>query len=388
MSIVGLRDPCTLLELSMKPIFGIDFKGSLDHLMQLPPTEIFELAPLMLHNGASFYRNEFVSESESVDFMFPHRRNKFCSDYRCHNELRLISSFTRVMEKVLHVVKDMFPEELPDNAIDCLWRRNPLYQIVNTKDSSSIIKSYHERKNDVLALRKIARDKESLILPVLTSSSDIFCYYDPMCFFPVYVDGNRCVSVDEIYKLVWSMLFDVRMVVYDLEESRYSIGKVLYHLSMAGLLQVLKTLSWIDEIESKFIGKRKSIIDSLNIITNLRKLKEDIYKLDKTILFVIKNCNSVPLEGMLKVFERATTGNYLMTKCEIVIVYSFLKRKYHSLIEIRKSKIKYLLKKIEQSDEGGDEISIPLDSIDYISKSIKKLNEEVREMEIFMVNLS
>ncbi|CUT18163.1 MULTISPECIES: hypothetical protein [Candidatus Ichthyocystis] len=401
MSSINSRGNCTLLELSMKSVFGVDCKESLGHLMQLSHTEAFEFATLMRREGVSFSKYEPILESSSGREMFPERWDKFCDDHRWllgnPNDLRLISSFTVVMEKVIGIVGRMFPEKFDLDTIDCLWKYNLIYQIVNNKIGSDIVKAYYATEGTVLALMEPSNAADGLILPSLNSSADVFCYYDPMCFFPVHnhINGGRCSSALEIYKSIFSMLFDVSVVVYDLSESKDNISKILYHVLMAALLQIEKTLLKADEVRYELVGRRGvgierrlSIIESLNLITCLRSIKKDVCKVERTILLAIKNCNFVPLEDMMSMFKSISEREEEI-KCELVVVSAFLKTKYPQLIEKRRVMVRSMLDKVrrsEVSDSGC--MCLTHEHIDNIYKSVEKLNNEIKEMEVFLDSVS
>ncbi|WP_139057316.1 hypothetical protein [Candidatus Ichthyocystis hellenicum] len=372
--------PCTLLELSIKSIFGVDCRGSVDCLMQLPYYEVFGAAILVKRKrGISFSKYEPVFESSSSE-MFSCKLDDFCRGYfdptiNCE-KIRMLSSVTYLMEAIFFDLDVMFSESVEPELIDCSWKLNPIYQIVNSKDDVDIIRCCYERMNTILSLPEPVDAAVDLSLPVLTPSyekENVFCYYDPLCFFPVYDprSGSRCLSDTEILESMSFMISSVREIMFNLEDSRRRIGKKLYALSMAALLQMEKTFSEIDNIgKDELIGREKSIIGSLKLITCLRNLKDDVGKIKRTIFPAMKNCNFVPLEDMIEMFKSAESSLY---KKEIMMITSLLKRKYPNLISSRRLKIDNVIKKNKKSNKD---------------ESLKKMNDEIKEMEMLMRSFS
>ncbi|WP_092486103.1 hypothetical protein [Candidatus Ichthyocystis hellenicum] len=394
MAIVNYYNPSTLLELSASFVFGVDCKESLRYLGQLSNTEAFEFATLIRRGGVSFSKYEYVLDSSSGREMFPDRWDKFCEDHRWllsnPNDLRLMSSFTSVMERITVVVDFMFSDKLSCNMVDFYWRHNPIYQIVNNRYGTDIIRAYYEMESEILNLKDPVKIKKGLVLPILKSEEDVFCYYDPMCFFPVhsYISGERCLLAENVYELVWSMLLDVGTLIYDLTESKSGVRRSLYYVLISLSLQIEKMLLNAERVKYGIIGKgiltrdrKKSVIESLKLITCLRNLKKSVGKIEKTTLRAIKNCNFIPLEDVMRMFELVVNRDE-MYRSEIVVVSSFLKKKYPSLIESRKIMIESLLGKIKQSD--NDKGYLTQSYLDNVNRSIEKMRKEIEEMEVFL----
>ncbi|WP_092486079.1 hypothetical protein [Candidatus Ichthyocystis hellenicum] len=377
----------------MKSIFGVDCKGSVDNLMQLSQSEVFEVAVLVKRNRVSFSRYESISESGSGCEIFPRKWRDFCSKYfylsSNPEEAGIASYVTYLMEVIFFDISCMFPKKLPSDISNYLWRANPIYQVVNSGDDEDIIKCYYEKRDRILFLREPIDVTENLTLPALISLSDVICYYDPLCFFPVYnpVSGSRCVSLVEIRESMSFMISSVRNAISNLEILRSDIGKLLYHLSMSSLLQLEKTFSDMDGIgKDELAGREKSIIGSLKLISCLRNLKKSAHKIKKVIFPVMQICNFLSLENIIEMFELVNSNLY---KNEITILSSLLRRKYPVLIESRRLRIDNMLEKVKKSSEGGSDIvRLSQVSVDVINKSVEKLINEIKEMEMFLVNFS
>ncbi|CUT18157.1 MULTISPECIES: hypothetical protein [Candidatus Ichthyocystis] len=401
-SVPCFYNPCSLIELSMKSIFGVDCEQSIGHLMQLSCADVLEAATIVKRKSISFSKYERISESSSGGDIFPSEWNDFCSMhfnlFVNSEEIAMVSSVTYLMEAIFLDLKFMFPSPPEILFTDDVWKSNPVYQLVNSKSKDGAGICY-EKIDDLLLLSDPDDHIDGFALPIIGSSGEekLFYYYDPLCFFPVHNprSGSRCISGREIRESMSFMISSSRKIMSNLVELRYCIGKNLYNLSIIALLQMEKTFSEVDSIgQEGFIGRKQSIIESLKLITCLRNIKNDVRKIEDVIFPAMQYCNFVPLEDMLRLFELVDSDLY---KNEIVMLVSIIKIKCQDIIETKKSKIELFLRKIEQNEESNNlneernnlyELSFTQVYVGNVGRSLEKLSEEIEEMEVFLRYLS
>ncbi|WP_139057315.1 hypothetical protein [Candidatus Ichthyocystis hellenicum] len=394
----NLFNPCTLFELSVKSIFGVDSKGSINHLMQLSYKETLEAAILVNRKVVSFSKYESISESVSGSEMFPDSWVKFCKEnyYLSSNpeELKILLDLSKRINEIVAGTSDMFSKVLPSNVYDVCWSSHPIYKVIYNKSSANIIKNYHEIKNQILSLPEPQCVVKNL--SVLPSPEEIAYYYDPLCFFPIgtveYGSSATAFSCSKDVSIPRSLKFinySALAPIHDLRKNRRVIRKILYRLAMASLLQINSSISSVARSFShrnnlEVIGvteREKLVISSLDIITSLRNFIKDVNTLERTIFSAIKVCNFVPLEEVKKMFERR---NPYLFRNDIMQVASFLKIKYCNILIKKKLRFDELMKQLKKSHKLEDNSRLFSTCAYNISKSLKKLEDDIREMEIFM----
>ncbi|WP_092486100.1 hypothetical protein [Candidatus Ichthyocystis hellenicum] len=398
MSKINLYNPCSLLESSIKSIFDICGKEVIDHLRQIPLADALGVASIVNRRAVIFSKYEHIFESTTGGEMFTQEWDDFCmthfESFDSYEEIKIILSVTCLIESISFSLSAMFPKTKKDlSPVDSLWRLNAVYKLVNSNDGADVVKSYYEMRDTILSLQE-PNAVEGLKLPKLTTfSEEVLCYYDPLCFFPVCNpdSGRRCVSIVEISKSISFLSSSVRETMSYLLASKNCIARSLYNLSILPLLQMEKTFSEIAKIaihknRDEPIGRDESTIKSLKLINCLRNLNNDVGKIKKSILPAMKACNFVPLEDIMGTFHFVDAELYTN---EVMMLFSVLKSKYHHLIEGRRFRIKCLLEKIKLIEEckTDEEVGVQV-SIDSINRSVKKMSDEVKEMEAFVRNFS
>ncbi|CUT18149.1 MULTISPECIES: hypothetical protein [Candidatus Ichthyocystis] len=398
----GCFMPSSLFELSIKFIFSVDCKESMSNLRQLSYAETIEAAILVRRKMVSFSKYETISESASGGEMFPDSWVKFCDDnYFLSNnpqQIRVLTDLSKRINGIVADANDIFSEIFPSNIYDAYWSSHPMYQVIYTESSADIIKNYQNMKSHILSLPDPPSIEKDLMLPLLPSSEEIY-YYDPLCFFPICIvecgspaKKRMCNAAVILPRSLRFIDYAVLVSISNLKESRGKISKILYCLSMASLFQINRSISslvksflhrnalYLEKVEER----DRLIMSSLNVIICLRNFINYVSGLEKTIFSAIKICNFFPLEDMKEMFERRDP---YLCRNEIKKVSSFLKKKYFSLISRKKLRADDLVKKISENKLGNNSKFLSV-SVENATKSLRKLNNEIREMEMFLLNFT
>ncbi|WP_092343261.1 hypothetical protein [Candidatus Ichthyocystis sparus] len=429
------NSPCTLAQLSMKSILGIDNNPlSTQPISRISSHEAVEAALIIRGKTKSFSSkyDEPLPKTNSDD-----NGGKFCSiygkfycdDYKvldnCEGATELQKCADNI-ERILSARTNYFLKYLPSDKDNECWSTHPIHKLVNSSDISNFSSNLCKLKDSILSLPELPSPGTDYNPETKSYSSSISYYLDPLYFL-----STKCLyskTSNHHYALMGSLSIYASLVMINLDksisilENSNHIPGCICRLSIASLLQVkhtaLKLKKLIATRQEKEHSSRRIILTkiSLEIIIFTKKVSAEIEKLQETIIPLIECCNFLSLEDLLKIFEGkvSKTNEYLCKikpshlvddpaisidkermetnrsslEKEMGDISCFLKNKYQLLIPLKKSKIKRLRENIEsikQKIAHVDEETISKDlHILSLNDSVEKLEEEVKEMEKFI----
>ncbi|WP_092486076.1 hypothetical protein [Candidatus Ichthyocystis hellenicum] len=350
-------NPCTLMELSIQSIFGVNCKESISKLEQLSAVEIFDAAKLVKRKRVIFSMYEPVYDPvhKVVDnnVSFPNNWVKFCQD-NCK-----LSSTPAELSALLYLM-DKFDLVTYCCKVLLVKDRSKVLSIAN---GDSIPKSM-----DVIifTIRNLLNLSKKLNVKMTLSA---------LSFLQL-----KHSSSPPLREIFGSHI----LVRYD---------KILSCFAMAALFQLKYSFSILGKALGINILKRscrtRNIVKSVDLLmvrSSLINLLRDVSDLEKTILPVIHVCNFISLEEMVKMFKMKDS---LLCKAEINMAYIILRRKYSALIASKKLMIINILEKIKQRNEAksSDKVILLSSYMYNLSSSMQKLKNEIMVMELFLGNI-
>ncbi|CUT18141.1 MULTISPECIES: hypothetical protein [Candidatus Ichthyocystis] len=408
-------NPCSLAELSVGSILGIDCKESMAHLSQLSTREVIECTLLIKRSKVNDTKYENIWESNS--------KNKFSSNYQFSPsdyeilsnsaELKSIIKCKNNIISITSMYENYFSKNSPSEINDGYWNMHPMFRVIYNKESKDIIDGYHEKRDQILSLPEQSNAiVKNLTFPKTRTHENDFYHRDPLFF----------LTTDSIYSSMYSKPYiSINLIIFYsshtmnllvesmgiLEDYRCCIRKQLYHLFMAAFLQLnnlnLLLKESISRIKNKsFIEKEESIVESLRIISCLKKSGKYLLVLRDKIVPVMECCNFVSLEDAVKILQNKISYSSAMLckeknlgsiekdvlRCciiesnnEIRKILSFLKRKYRHLVIKKELRIRYLQRKISMdTKKNTDEIQLSPFFVSSVKELVKKLENEIKEM--------
>ncbi|CUT18162.1 MULTISPECIES: hypothetical protein [Candidatus Ichthyocystis] len=410
MKIINYRNPCSLVELSMKAVLGVDCEGSIDNLMQLSPREAIEAAIIVSNRMAANYRTKYESVIES----FNNRREHIeffenSSEFSLYNDYSLYSPSCNFMEfealnrwkesvKILINVHDRYSViSQKVHERDHNERINPIYKLIYSDDISDLIGDYYNRK-----------DRNFFLPDLIPYDIEIDkTYLDPLQFFDLFSSGhiysfNASSLLTEIVSASLKVIKNLNESMDILEKSCHCIRKKLYCLIVSSCSQAKHAASLLEtaaENRSNYDKHKMSFEKenlSLDVLTCFRNFMESVFNI-KEIINIMEFFNFVPLEDVSRVLKRNfSTANDVVYKIsrsefrmEVNVISSFLIKKYESLISKKKLRMKKLLRKINPNNKVGlHSSSFQPVFVKCINQSVEKIRNEIRELETMMISLS
>ncbi|WP_141663209.1 MULTISPECIES: hypothetical protein [Candidatus Ichthyocystis] len=381
---VSCFSPCTLLELSMKSVFGIKCKESIDILMQLSRNEIIDAAILVKRGKMSFsmYDNicDDVPEDYDAVYPFPDDWVDFCKD-NCSlsnnpielgtllgfmSKINFIDSCVNSIlgkdrSKVLSVIAEDKVTEVPSSMIFMFYIINSLLDDLKTLR--------FRRMGLFRELPLQLRNSVSPISLIKVLRRNILGKYDKLLW---YLTAAASLQLKHSFSLLGSSVDCDFLCAYFMSGGAREVDR------MDGIVADLSIPEDIvndTEDERSFRSRATSC---------LNEFISDVEVLGGTILPVIHVCNFLPLEDMMEMFKRKGS---LLCKKQIDSVCSLLRRKYLGIIRRKKLRVGVLIEKIKQSKEVSmDENNLSPVSLSVMNKSVIRLRNEVRSMELLLSN--
>ncbi|WP_092483711.1 hypothetical protein [Candidatus Ichthyocystis hellenicum] len=390
----------TLQELSIGAIFGVDSKESVDQLKQLTIREIMGTAVLIKLKEVNLakYESPLALEVDDRCLFSPDDRDKFSNqDYSRlmrEEELCALSEWNdRISDTIKH--HRFFSKKLPKDQTP--WKKNPMYQVVYDKNCADVIKSYQDRRNEILSLPDMPNSG-------LTSSKEeiLSCYHDPLYFsFQIIPRSASSFTnlIQTIDRATSSSISELDKSMSFLEENRCRLNSRVHIVAKASSMQLKHSLSLLKEslLKRKTLLKtcnenqgyssgkirEMSIIGSLDVIISVRKVDKDFNELKEKIIPVMKSINFMSLEDRIESLNTKISNALASTKHDnldqllssLSVTSSSLKRKYHSMIERRRLRIGYLLEKINLGSEyKADEKFLEPIFVESMNNLIKKIS--------------
>ncbi|WP_092486067.1 hypothetical protein [Candidatus Ichthyocystis hellenicum] len=277
----NLSSPQTLQELSIKSVFGISCKESVDLIRQLPREEIFEAALLINRRNSSFSMYETAYQPVYQDSIYQH-----------------------LSENANASIAYPFPNSW------VLFCENNHETSIHTHDFRSL-------------------------LQLLSKFRDVVCkIYYLMHNKPKVLNSINSGYIPEELSYIWIKFGEL---IYNFAELRIKMRKPVHCLVGALLLQLKHSLP----LEYAILLSTPSRRIASKVTSCLDSFLKDFKIMEESLLPIMHICNFVPAEDIIKMFE--SKGSHLY-KNEINIAWHLLKTKYKKLIEIRKTNISCLLK--------------------------------------------
>ncbi|WP_092486054.1 hypothetical protein [Candidatus Ichthyocystis hellenicum] len=317
-AIDGDRVVPSLRELSIRSISGVSNRESVSLLMQLSNDEIFEAALLVNRKRSSFSMYEPICISEG-------------------------DSYQSVIENVGAIMTRPFP-------IRWSWFFKQNFREPN--DDSSI------------------NHKEFRAL--LSFISDFYLVFDEIdCFVYDRSKALDSISYSKVHESMKTMCLKINSLMDNFIILRVKIRKSLCYLVGAMLIQLLE-----HSLPLRYLLSRPVLSIKHIVVNHLNEFLKDFNKIRGNFLHIMHICNFVPLEEMIKTLEIEDSNLF---KDQITVGSCLLERKYHLLIDNKKSKMRNVLK--------NNELHASIYTGDDINKLVEKLNNEIKEMEIFLNRL-
>ncbi|CUT17108.1 putative coiled coil protein [Candidatus Ichthyocystis hellenicum] len=381
--------PPTLQDLSIKTIFGAENKAALDQIKQLSMKEIIGAAVLIKIKEVNLVKYESVLDLE-IDDRSADYRNKL-SYHDCNvDELCYLSEWNSSVNDVIKL-HHLFSEYSATEHSHIY--NNPMYDVIYNKNSTNIIKNYHEKRDEILSLP----DMPSSVATINDSIRDED-YHDPLYFKQgTYPKNNNSISNTLIFinNNISSATKALEKSMSILEEKFFQSNKQAYILAKTSsmelnhyLLVLKESLIKRDDLCDEYINffcsikeKEMSIIRSLEIIMLMRKVDSKFRGL-KNISYIMKSINFMTMEDRIESLKSRISSNSKTEHDKIRLLTSslsltsyLLKRKYHNLITRKKARIKNLLEKINLSEEyKSDENFLAPTFIESMNMLLKKIS--------------
>ncbi|WP_092343262.1 hypothetical protein [Candidatus Ichthyocystis sparus] len=452
-----ILSPNSLAQLAMGAILRVSNSQSMSHISQVSTHEMVDPARIVEKKKQSPHRGLFASKYEFSLEMIPEGKTDiegkacninvcdkiYCDDYKplCFSEgLIELETCRSAIEEVLSTAKSQLSKYLPSNRNENYWGVHPIYQLVNNKYGSDIIRNYQELEKRILSLP----EEPPPCSPTSEQKADdypdsILHYRDPLCF--LNTDCLWSKRSGSHYVLIGSLSIYTSLIRENLDksllilENSTEIPKNICSLAVASLLQVKHTICELGALLSIRSSRRSNsiantpktdlITESLLIITLARKVHAEISNLSVTALALIDHANFLSLEDLIKIFEgkiKVTQGylskikmkhliddpsalidknrlenNKLLLEKEVSSIKIFLESEYRSLVPLKRSRVDFLKEKIDnlrkivaKGDTTGN-AEEKLDECGYVSfikSSIEDLEGEIVEMETSMSDFS
>lgn len=418
--------PCTLLELSIKNIFGVSCEESISRLRQLSTKEIIEAAVLVRTPKMILTKYESVLNFESNNmhqFFYEDFGKLSESDYKRlinYDELRALSECSRIIGKFIDKHGDNFSKNLPID--DEHWKSHPMCQVIYNKEGTDVSKSYYEkfceRRCEILSLpeltsKRCKHSKTKRSASPEPSMKKFSCYYDPMRFLSKnYLDHERDYPFGIILAetqtraaILMESLDDTMSILK--RNSRY-LQKPFHTIVMASSLQLRHSIMSLKKSLSersrtyrmigKFAGffykelgskeRELQLVESLAVVACVRAIDSNVRAIKEKIIPLLERSNFVQLEDLVEMFRnKISTGKIRRDevnslKLSLEKTSHFLGKKCRAIMAIKRSRIEQLLKKIDLKDQhSSNKVFLEPVFINGINESVEKMRKEIAEME-------
>ncbi|WP_092486060.1 hypothetical protein [Candidatus Ichthyocystis hellenicum] len=384
MSAVGCFAPCALLELSIKSVFGVSCKESINILMQLSHDEIVDAAILVKRRKVSFSIYdpicESISEVDNLVCPFPVNWVEFCvNNCSLSDNPRELSTLLGFMNKINLIIlcADYITGEDRSKVLSIIAGNVvtdvPLSMIFMFCAINSLInglKMLPFRRRNLLKSQFIKTKCEIFHVPLVKIlRKDILGRYDKLLWCLL---ASALLQLKQSFSLLGDSLDYGLLYEYFINGGAEEVGG--REETVSGMVMPENMGNFGEEGEESTLFRATARLSSF---------LADIDTLKLTILPVIHVCNFIPLEDMLKMFKRKGSD---LCKAQIYLISSFLRKKYLALIKSRKFKIECLKKNVPNNVkmEGALLDLVYTDTVN--SKLAERLKKEVEGMERFIKN--
>ncbi|WP_092486109.1 hypothetical protein [Candidatus Ichthyocystis hellenicum] len=352
------------------------------HLVQLSPKEAIEAAITVRDKHIGRCRTKYESDLvNSGGIKFSGIYDEICLDDcdRLSNseEIRTVMYFRDKITEIVNGVNSKLVSKYSFSKEDIKrCSIHPLYQVVHAENVEDIIPHYYKKRDEIIALQRLPP------LGIKRKGSDLH-YRDPLYFLNShYALCNMGIKpyFDVINFIIYPLrnsylilLERVVRLIIDLEASVGKISRKLYNLILAVLIQMRHSKrSFLTSSRCRLIAEGNSsypephererlIIPSLNMIISLRNYIKFVNSIEEILMPFLELGNFISLEDVMVILRSRILGSQLAVyrstgELKVSNISLFLRTKYRELIVKKRSRMDYLLGKIDLTNGDTSKI--------------------------------